>query len=82
MSELQSEVGDGDKVVFAVTIRYKYETTGEKLKSYYGTTNLTEAAEIDRKNLLDDPQYIAEDLCHDGKDYDVRISAARFVGDT
>lgn len=81
MSELQREVGDNDKVVFAVTLRYTYETTGEKLKEFYGTTNLTEAAEIDRRNLLDDPQYIADDLIHDGKDYEVRISAARFTGE-
>ena len=77
---MQNEIKDEDRIVFAVTVMYKYETTGEKLKSYYGTTDLTEAAEIDRKNLLDDPQYIAEDLIHDGKDYDVRISAARVIG--
>lgn len=80
MSELQSEIEDDDKVVFSVTISYKYETTGKKLKEYYGTTDLAEAVEIDRNNLLDDPQYIAEDLNHDGKDYNVRISAARFTG--
>ena len=80
MPGLQDEIKDEDRIVFAVTVTYKYETTGEKLKSYYGTTDLSEAAEIDRKNLLDDPQYIAEDLNHDGKDYEVRISAARFTG--
>lgn len=80
MPGMQNEIKDEDRIVFAVTVMYKYETTGEKLKSYYGTTDLTEAAEIDRKNLLDDPQYIAEDLIHDGKDYDVRISAARVIG--
>lgn len=80
MSGVQ-EVGDDDKVVFAVTVKYKYETTGKKLKEYYGTTDLTEAAEIDRNNLMDDPQYIAEDLNFADRTYDVRISAARFVGD-
>lgn len=81
MPELQSEVDDDDKIVFTVTVKYKYETTGKTLREYYGTTDLTEAAEIDRNNLMDDPQYIAEDLNVADRTYDVRISAARFVGD-
>lgn len=79
MSELQ-EIGDKDRIVFSVTVSYKYETTGEKLKEYYGTSDLTEAANIDSHNLRDDPQFIADDLNHSGRDYNVRISAARFTG--
>lgn len=80
MPDLQDEVGDEDRIVFAVTISYKYETTGAKLKAYYGTTDLTEAAIIDTNNLKDDPQFVADDLNRAEQDYSVRVSAARFTG--
>lgn len=85
MSDLQSEVtpeiGDDDKIVFHVTVRYKYETTGANLKAYYGTTSLSEAATIDANNLYNDPQHIAEDLNHNGEKYTIAINATRVVGD-
>lgn len=80
MSELQSEVADNDRVVFSVTVTYKYETTGAKLEEYYHTRDLYEAADIDRKNLSDDPQYIADNLSTGHNEYKVRVSAARFTG--
>lgn len=78
---MQGEVNDDDRIVFAVTVSYKYETTGAKLKAYYGTTDLTEAAIIDTNNLKDDPQFVADDLNRAEQDYSVRVSAARFTGD-
>jgi hypothetical protein len=80
MSDLQSAIKDDDRVVFSVTVSYKYETTGAKLKEYYGTTDLTEAATIDMKNLKADPQYLVDDLDRPNLNYNVRVSAARFMG--
>lgn len=80
MSELQGGVNDDDRIVFRVTIQYSYETTGAKLKQYYDTTDLTEAAAIDTTNLYDDPQFIADDLSHEDRPYTVIINAARFSG--
>lgn len=77
MSGLQAEVGDNDRVVFSVTIKYTYETTGAKLQEYYGTRNLREAAEIDRQNLLDCPEYITEDLLDNGRGYTLDITPIR-----
>lgn len=80
VSDMQSEVADDDRVVFSVTVTYKYETTGADLAQYYDTRNLSEAAEIDRNNLQSYPEHIAQDLDYHGRNYEVRVSAARFSG--
>lgn len=77
MSELQNEVKDEDRVRFTVTLRYTYEKTGADLEKYYDTRNLREAAEIDRKNFLDEPEFITEDIEQNGRPYTVDISVAR-----
>lgn len=82
MPGMQGEVGDNDKIVFHVTVRYTYETTGANLKEFYGTTDLMEAANIDSNNLYSDPRHIAEDLDFNGKNYTVAINATRVIGDT
>jgi hypothetical protein len=77
MSELQSEVADDDTVRFTVTLRYTYEKSGADLQRYYDTRNLREAAEIDRKNFLDEPTFIAEDIDYNNRPFTVDVSVAR-----
>jgi hypothetical protein len=77
MSELQDEVGDDDKVVFYVTLKYKYEKTGSDLRAYYDTRNLREAADIDQDNFQEYPEFISEDINQYGRPFTVTVNAAR-----
>jgi hypothetical protein len=79
MSELQSEVKDDDTVRFTVTLKYTYEKTGADLEKYYDTRNLRAAAEIDRKNFIEEPEFITEDINQNGRPYTVDISVARII---
>src|SRR5690606_25563958 len=79
MSELQSEVKDDDTVRFTVTLKYTYEKTGADLEKYYDTRNLRAAAEIDRKNFIEEPGFITEDITQNGRPYTVDISVARII---
>jgi hypothetical protein len=79
MSELQSEVADDDTVRFTVTLRYTYEKSGADLQKYYDTRNLREAAEIDRKNFIDEPTFIAEDIDCNSRPFTVDVSVARIT---
>lgn len=79
MSELQNEVRDEDTVRFTVTLKYTYEKTGAELERFYDTRNLSKAAEIDRQNLLNEPDFIIEDLNQNKRPFDVNISVARIT---
>lgn len=80
VSKAVSELQDNDKVTFYVTVRYKYEKTGADVQKYYDTRDLREAAEIDRKNLEDYPEFISEDLLQNERPFEVTINTARTSG--
>jgi len=49
---------------FRLSLTYEYEVPDEEIEETYETSDLHEAAETDRQNLLDDPGSL--DLLTDG----------------
>ena len=61
------------EVEFTVTLRLTYTKTDEELEKYYDTLDLTEAAEIDRRNYLEYPEFLTEDISQNGRPYTVEV---------
>lgn len=62
-------------VEFKVTLTYTYRKSQGDLERFYGTTDLVEAAEIDRKNFQDEPEFISEDLNYYDRPFTVTVTA-------
>lgn len=60
---------------FTVTLRLSYTKTDEELAKYYDTLDIVEAAAIDQKNYLDEPEFLTEDIAQNGRPYTVEVTA-------
>lgn len=60
---------------FTMTLTYEYTRTPRELEVFYGTTDLTEAAAIDQRNFVEDPDFITDELKWSNRPFTVTVHA-------